>query len=120
MAVTQPTPSERAKPSTVDQGDKQIGTVVKELYQLSVDYAKQELVDPVKGLGVYLAWGIATMVLLGTGTLLLGLSLLRALQTETGSTFTGSLTWAPYAITFAVAIIVFAVVGLIVTREKKR
>lgn len=119
MAVTKPTPSERPKPAAAD-GDKPIGTVVQELYELTTSYAKQELVDPVKGLGTYLAWGIATMLMLGTGTLLLGLSLLRALQTETGSTFTGSFSWAPYGIVLSVGIIVFAIVGAIVTRERNR
>lgn len=118
MAVTKPTPSERPKPAAAD-GDKPIGTVVQELYELTTSYAKQELVDPVKGLGTYLAWGIATMLMLGTGTLLLGLSLLRALQTETGSTFTGNWSWAPYALTLLAGAVVTGIVFKVVTREKK-
>jgi hypothetical protein len=35
--------------------------------------------------------------------------LLRVLQTETGSTSTGSWSWAPYAITVVVALIIAAI-----------
>ena len=55
--------------------------------------------------------------MLGVGTLLLLLSLLRALQTETGSTFTGNLTWVPYVI---VVIVAAAVIALAVWRIVKR
>ena len=43
------------------------------------------------------------------GSLLLTLGLLRLLQTETGTTFTGSWSWVPYVITLAVALIVAAI-----------
>ncbi len=100
-------------------GDKSIATVVAELWQLTVAYAKQEIRDPIVGLGAYLAWGVATMVLAGLGSVLLAIGGLRALQTETGSTFTGNLSWAPYLIVLAVSIIVLGIVGTILTRNKK-
>ncbi len=76
------------------------GTVgeVKELFELLQTYAKQETVDPLKAAGRYLAWGIAGAVLMTLGITFLLMAGLRALQDETGSTFTGSLTWIPYLI----------------------
>jgi hypothetical protein len=74
---------------------------VEELWQLVVTYARQETVDPLKQLGRYLAFGLGGAVLLGVGVFFSAMAGLRALQTETGSTFTGSLSWAPYLIVVA-------------------
>ena len=45
-------------------------------------------------------------MLIATGISLLLLSVLRALQTETGTTFTGSWSWAPYVIVLVGAMLV--------------
>ena len=100
-------------------GDKSVATVVSELWTLTVDYAKQEIKDPLTGLVSYVVWGIATMILVGIGSILLASGALRALQTQTGSTFTGSLSWAPYGIVLAGAIVVLGVVGALIMRGKK-
>lgn len=93
---------------------------ISSLKDLLVDYAKQETVDPIKGLGRYLGYGVGGAVLVGTGLLLLTLSGLRALQTETGDLLhrdrewgfvPDDLTWVPYLIVLiglAVAIAVLA------------
>ena len=81
--------------------DKSPITIVSELWQLVLAYLKQETVEPLKGLLRFVAFGIAGSTLLSIGLLLWVIALLRALQTETGSTFTGNLTWAPYLITLA-------------------
>jgi hypothetical protein len=96
---------------------KPIGEVVSELVDLTKAYAKQETVDPLKGLGRYLAYGLAGSLLLGIGVILLVLAGLRALQTETGTTFTGNWSWAPYVI---VLVVVLAVIGLALTRVTKK
>jgi hypothetical protein len=96
---------------------KGIPQVATELWELTVAYAKQETVDPLKGLGRYLGYGIGGSVVLAFGSVLLLLSLLRALQTETGTTFTGNLSWIPYVIVVAVAAVL---VGLMVWRVVKR
>ncbi len=88
--------------------DKSIPEVAAELWELGTTYAKQETIDPLRGLGRFLAFGVAGSVLLGTGVVLLMLSGLRALQTQTGSTFTGSWSWAPYAIVLAGGAILMA------------
>lgn len=79
---------------------------VNDVVELLKAYAQQETVGPLKRLGRYLGFGLAGSALIALGFILLLLGLLRLLQTETGSTFTGSLSWAPYAITLAVAVVV--------------
>ena len=69
------------------------------IVELLKAYARQETIDPLKGVARYLAFGVAGSALLAIGLLLLLLAGLRALQTETGSTFTGNWSWAPYFIT---------------------
>lgn len=88
---------------------KTLPTLVAELWDLVVAYVKQETVEPLRGLGRFVAWGLAGAVLTGTGTVFLLLAALRALQEETGDTFTGNWSWAPYAITLAGAAVVVAV-----------
>jgi Putative Actinobacterial Holin-X, holin superfamily III len=96
-----------------DTEAKPIGEVVSELVELTKAYAKQETVDPLKGVGRYLAYGAAGAVLLGVGVILLMLSALRALQTETGTTFTGNWSWVPYLIVLVAAVLV---IGLALSR----
>ena len=73
--------------------------LVLELRDLVIDYAKQETIVPLKQLGRYVLFGVLGSFLLGLGVVLLGVGGLRALQTETGDTFTGDWSWAPYGIT---------------------
>lgn len=77
---------------------KSIPEVTAELWDLTKSYAKQETVDPLLGVGRYLGYGIAAAVIGGVGFILLLLAALRALQTETGTAMTGSLSWLPYVI----------------------
>jgi hypothetical protein len=75
--------------------------VASELSELVVGYFKQETLDPLKQLGRFVAFGIVGAFLLGCGVILLSVSALRALQTETGDTFAGDWSWAPYLIVTA-------------------
>lgn len=72
--------------------------LVVELRDLIVEYFKQETIVPLKQLGRYVAFGLLGALLLGFGAVFLGLAGLRALQTETDTTFTGNWSWAPYLI----------------------
>lgn len=81
--------------------------------QLVIDYVKQETLVPLKGLGRYVGYGVVGSLSLCVGLVLLLVSLLRLLQTETGTSFTGNLSWLPYLI---VALIAVAIVTLAVWR----
>jgi hypothetical protein len=82
-----------------------------EVVKLVVDYIKQETLDPVKGLGRYVVFGVAGSVALSIGLLVLAVGFLRLLQTETGSTFTGNLSWIPYVIC-TVLVVFIAIVAV--------
>jgi hypothetical protein len=75
-----------------------------EAVHLVIDYVKQETLTPLKGLGRFLALGVAGSLALCAGTVLLLLAVLRLLQGETGSTFTGHLSWIPYLIVSVLAL----------------
>lgn len=99
--------------------EKSLPTLAAELWDMVRAYAKQEVVEPVKGLGRFLAFGVAGSLLLGVGAVLLSLAGLRALQTETGGTFDGNLSWAPYLIVLA-GCAVLIVLAMSRTKRKDR
>ncbi|MDA8071051.1 MAG: hypothetical protein M0Z82_05475 [Actinomycetota bacterium] len=84
-----------------------------ELAGLIVGYLKQETLGPLRGLARFVVFGVAGSVALSGGTTLLLLAVLRALQGETGTTFSGDRSWLPYLIT---AVVALAVVALAVWR----
>lgn len=97
--------------------DSSLPTTVSELVELVKAYAKQETVGPLKGLGRSVALGVAGSLVVSIGVVLLALAGLRALQTETGSTFDGSWSWAPYLLTL---LGVAVVIGLALAATRKR
>ena len=72
--------------------------------QMVIDYLKQETAGPLQGVGRYFALGVAGSIAMSLGVVLLLLALLRFLQTETETTFTGNLSWIPYLIVTVVAV----------------
>ena len=90
---------------------------IRELKELVVAYAKQETVDPLKGLGRYVGFGVAGAVLIGTGIAFIAVGALRALQTQTGPHLTGHLTFLPYVI---VIVGLFLMAGLVWMARGKR
>jgi len=88
----------------------------REFVDMVVAYAKQETLGPMRGVGRFVAFGVSGSIALSIGLLLLLLALLRALQTETGSTFQGNLSWLPYLITAAAGL---ALLGLSAWRITK-
>lgn len=88
--------------TVVPESDKSVPQVVNELWSLTKDYARQETIDPLKGVGRYLGYGFGGAVLGGVGIIMLLLSLLRGLQEHGGSRFTGDWSWAPYGIVLLV------------------
>ena len=100
--------------------DKSIPQVVTELKELTISYAKQETIDPLKGLGRFVAYGVGGSLVLAMGLGMLGLAGLRALQTETGSTFTGNWSWVPYIITTAVLGLVAALAIFQISKDGRQ
>jgi hypothetical protein len=92
-------------PSPADTRNPPLPQLVTELWELIVAYFKQETVVPLKQLGRWIAFGILGALLLGAGVLLLAMAGLRAMQDETGSTFTGNLSWIPYMIMFVALVV---------------
>ena len=99
--------------SSQRDGIRQSGT---DAVQLVIEYLKQETLTPLKGLGRYLIFGIAGSIALALGLVLLLIALLRALQTETGTTFAGDLSWLPYVIVCGAAIVVIAAAAWRITK----
>lgn len=91
-------PSDTPAPTALPQ-------LILELRDLIVAYVRQETVVPLKSLGRYIGFGLLGALLLGTGAILLGVGGLRALQVETGSTFRGDWSWAPYGIVFLALVV---------------
>jgi hypothetical protein len=89
-APTAPTPK---RPPPLPQ-------LVTELRDLVVTYFKQQTLLPLQKLGRYIGFGILGSLMLGFGVVFLGMSGLRALQDETGDTFSGDWSWVPYLIMF--------------------
>ena len=100
-----------------ESNDRALPAQVAELWDLVRAYAKQETVEPIKGLGRYAAFGVGGSVLLSVGLVLLTVGGLRALQTETGTTFEGNWSWAPYLIALVAAGLVIA---LLLRATRKR
>lgn len=94
--------------------------VATELWELVVAYAKQETVTPLKQLGRYVAFGTVGAFLLGAGVVFVSMSGLRALQTETGSTFTGNWSWLPYLIVTSALLVGAGLTWLARGRRKAR
>jgi hypothetical protein len=78
-------------------------------FQLTVDYLKQETIEPLRGLGRFLYMGIAGSFFLAGGILLILVGVLRLLQTETGTALTGDWSWVPYAVVIVLGLMVIGV-----------
>ncbi|HEX5586146.1 MAG TPA: hypothetical protein VFZ17_02465, partial [Acidimicrobiia bacterium] len=94
---SRPTASERG-PGAGAGRNVPIPQLVTELRELVVAYVKQETLVPLKSLGRWVGFGLGGSLLLGFGVVFLAMSGLRALQDETGDTFTGNWSWVPYLI----------------------
>jgi hypothetical protein len=103
--------SRRQQPPPVPQ-------LVTELRELVVAYIKQQTIAPLQQLGRYVGFGIGGSLLLGFGVIFLALAGLRALQTETGTTFTGDWSWVPYLIMVFALVLGAALVWLFRTARR--
>lgn len=82
-----------------------------DVVQLVLDYAKQETLEPLKVLLRFVIFGTLGSFAIALGTVLLLVAVLRILQTETGA-FHGNLSWLPYLIVLAIAVVIMIAAGL--------
>jgi hypothetical protein len=97
--------------------EKSLPTLASELWDLVRAYAKQETIQPLKGILRFVGFGLLGGLFLSIGLVMLALGGLRALQTETGSRFEGNWSWAPYGIVVLAAVVI---IGLLMSRTTKR
>jgi len=97
---------------------KAVPQILQELWELLKAYARQETVDPLKGLGRFLGFGIAGALLVGLGGLFLALSLLRLLQRF--EVFTGTWSWAPYFIVLLALVLAIALIVGVISQGRAR
>ncbi len=86
-----------------DRGPKESAT---EIFGLVRDYAKQETVEPLKGLVSYLKWGLIGSLLVAIGVVELVIAILRAVQAEGGTVLDGRWSFVAYFATLVVATVV--------------
>ncbi len=115
---TGPTPGPASAGAASSSRTPPLPQLVMELRDLVVTYVKQQTIVPLKQLGRYVGFGLLGSLLLGFGVVFLGMSGLRALQTETGSTFTGDWSWVPYVIMVVVLILGAALVWVLRGKPK--
>jgi hypothetical protein len=92
-----------------DNGSHGLRHAGDDAFQLTVDYLKQETIEPLRGLGRFLYMGIAGSFFLAGGILLILIGVLRLLQTETGTALTGDWSWVPYAVVIVLGLMVIGV-----------
>ena len=94
---------------------KSIPEVLTDLKDLTITYAKQETVEPLKGLGRFVAFGMASAIVGSIGIILLTLGGLRALQTHNDGHLDGNWNWVPYL----AALVLLALLIMIAVRRIK-
>jgi hypothetical protein len=87
----------------LDKDEPSVKESATEVFGLVRDYAKQETVDPLKGLLGFVKRGLVGAVLLALGIVELSIFVLRLAQAEGSDVFDGRLSFIPYLITLAVA-----------------
>lgn len=94
----------------VERRDKRAASAADdEIFDLVVAYARQETIEPLRGAGRWIVWGLASMILVSLGMVLFALGLLRAVQDLAGGTLDGSWSFVPYVIGVVFSAIVVAV-----------
>ena len=111
-APTTGVPTPASPPAPTDHRTPPLPQLITELRDLVVNYLKQQTLVPLQQLGRYIGFGLAGSLLLGFGVVFLALSGLRALQEETGDTFTGDWSWVPYLIVIVALMLGGALVWL--------
>ena len=86
--------------------EKTSGKSDQDVIDLVIAYAKQETVEPLRGAGRWILWGLASMVFICAGVLLVVLGALRLSQDLLGETFATSWSWVPYVVSMCACALV--------------
>ncbi|MGB9112254.1 MAG: hypothetical protein WCF24_05965 [Acidimicrobiales bacterium] len=106
-------------------GSAVTGALAERFSDLFRRYVLEEALKPLRHLGRRLAFGVLGAILIGIGSVAALVGVLRVLQTETGSAFAGTWSFAPYLLTAATGLaalggfVVFGFRGLL-TRGSAR
>lgn len=87
-------------------GDSSPKESATEVFGLVKDYAKQETLDPIKGLLTFAKWGLIGSLLVGIGVIELTVAVLRVTQVETDTWLDGRWSFVPYSTTLVLALVV--------------
>ena len=90
---------------------------VRELQELVVAYAKQETIEPLKGMARFAGFGIAGALLVGVGVAFMSIGMLRGLQSLSGWGVHGNWSWVPY-IAVVIALVLLAS-GIWIVKAKR-
>lgn len=99
---------------------KTIKENLRDLWELLLSYARQEIRDPLRGLGRYIGWGLLGSMTVSLGIVLIGLAGLRLMQEEADTVFDGNWSFVPYFILFVYTVLVMYLAYLKISREPKR
>ena len=110
--------SSTTPPSAAAKRPPPLPQLVTELRDLVVRYVREQTLIPLQKLGRYIGFGVLGSLLLGFGVVFVGMSGLRALQDETGDTFSGDWSWVPYLIMFIALLLGAALVWLARTARR--
>lgn len=113
-----PTPPTAPTASASAKRPPPLPQLVTELRELVVRYVREQTLIPLQKLGRYIGFGVLGSLLLGFGVVFLGMAGLRALQDETGDTFSGDWSWVPYLIMFIALLLGAALVWLARTARR--
>lgn len=98
MASSTSSASQRGASSSVLRSVDHVADVVDSVKQ----YARQETLDPLRGAGRWLAFGLLATLCLGLSMVFGVLAVLRLVQDLGDSVFDASLSWIPYLVAFVV------------------
>lgn len=83
--------------------EKGLPELGRELVDMTVAYAKQETVQPLRQLGGFVVKGLAGAAIASVGLVFFLLGILRVVQVEGGTRLDGRLSFVPYLVTLVVA-----------------
>jgi len=89
-----------------------------EIVDMVVAYARQETIEPLRGAGRWIVWGVVSMALVSIGMVLVALGLLRLVQDLTSDVFDDAWSFVPYVFGTVFAVVVVGVALFQVRRPR--